>query len=352
MPLTAYSILKGRPTSNRLGSGGSPHYQVLVSADGEFHRIAVNVRSSDGSEVEYLVRPSFAHPITDGLGGLAQGLHPTASQPGGMALDFIRANIAQPWEFQPLPISASGPDNDLNDKIDAYVQRAMADETAMLYAFGEPWGPETAADRYFGFRPGRGIHDIHFNQGNPPGPFAASNGPWQDGGLIFEFPAHDGGATQWVAIFLKFKTQAWHSDDVGGGVILPPDPDFPDFPHTPPDGDAIPPVDVPDGLVRIMAALVNDTASPERERVILLNTSDLAIPLDGWAILDRNDHAFRLSGEIGAGQPLVVPIAPPAQLSNKGGTITLVNAEGIKVHGVAYTRDQARQPGRTIPFQA
>jgi hypothetical protein len=38
-------------------------------------------------------------------------------------------------------------------------------------------------------------------------------------------------------------------------------------------------------------------------------------------------------------------------LSNKGGIITLVNAEGLKVHGVSYTRDQARQPGRTIPFQ-
>src|SRR3954462_9450194 len=51
-------------------------------------------------------------------------------------------------------------------------------------------------DDYFGFLPGRGIHDIHMNQGNPPGQFAKDNGPWQDGGLLFEFPNE----AQWVAI--------------------------------------------------------------------------------------------------------------------------------------------------------
>jgi len=40
----------------------------------------------------------------------------------------------------------------------------------------------------------------------------------------------------------------------------------------------------------------------------------------------------------------------PVTLSNKGGIITLVNADGVKVHGVAYTKAQAAQPGRTIPF--
>src|ERR1700754_45513 len=84
-----------------------------------------------------------------------------------------RPNLAQPWEFVPLPMMASGPDNDLNEKLDSYAQRAMSDGAAMIYAFGEPWGPETnKADDYFGFLPGNGIHDIHMNSGNPPGRFA------------------------------------------------------------------------------------------------------------------------------------------------------------------------------------
>lgn len=349
MPLNNYAVLKGRPINNRLATGASPHYQVLVSENGTLHRIAVNVRSQDGSEVEFLVRSRFEHPITDLLKDLPEGLHPTPSAPGGIALDFIRANLMQPWELKPLPMSAAGPDNDLNEKIDAYVQRAMSDETAMIYAFGETWGPENdKADRYFGFRPGRGIHDIHFNQGNPPGRFAAQNGPWQDGGLVFEFPT-DG---QWVAVFLKFQTQAWHSDDADGSLIVPTDTDHPGRPHAPVDRDHIPPLDVPDGLVRIIAAYVNDVRTPERETVTLLNTADVPVDLSGWQIKDKQKHAMTLSGTIPAGATTVVEVVQPVALSNKGGLITLLDARGVKVHGVSYTREQARQPGRTIPFQS
>ena len=38
------------------------------------------------------------------------------------------------------------------------------------------------------------------------------------------------------------------------------------------------------------------------------------------------------------------------QLGNKGGAITLMDARGFKVHGVAYTREQADREGWTIVF--
>ena len=340
MPLQkGYACLKGRPIGNRIASSRKPHYQVHISANGVHYRIAINVQSSDGSEVQYLVRSHFVHPLTDALSPLAQGRNSVASQPGGVALDFIRGNLAQPWEFVPLPMSANGPDNDLNEKIDAYVQRAMSDETAMVYAFGEPWGPEPGkADDYFGFLPGDGIHDIHMNQGNPPGSFASDNGPWQDGGLIFEFPNEQ----QWVAVFLKFQSQAWHSDDDVGDPITPTDPIDPN---------TIPPLTLPDGLVRIIAAYVNDVKTPERETVTLLNTADVAVDLEGWMIADKQKQKMRLSGSIAAGATLVVPIVAPVTLSNRGGIITLLNQQGVKVHGISYTKSQASQPGRTIPFQ-
>lgn len=349
MPLKGYSCLKGRPIGNRIATTRKPHYQVHISANGVHYRIAVNVQSSDGSEVQYLVRSHFVHPMTDGLSPLPQGRTMVPSQPGGIALDLIRGNLAQPWDFVPLPMSANGPDNDLNEKIDAYVQRAMSDEFAMVYAFGEPWGPEPQkADDYFGFLPGNGIHDIHMNQGNPPGRFAKDNGPWQDGGLIFEFPNDQ----QWVAVFLKFQSQAWHSDDAGGSPFVPSDPAFPDQPHTPIDPNAIPPLSVPDGLVRIIAAYVNDTQTPEHETVTLLNTADVPVDLTGWMIDDKQKNKMTLSGSIARGATMVVPILPPVALSNRGGIITLLDAQGTKVHGVSYTRGQASQPGRTIPFQS
>lgn len=347
MPLKNYSLLKGRPINNRRGVGANPHYQVLVSAGDELYRIAINVQSSDGSEVEYLVRSRFEHPITDKLLEFADGLHALPSAPGGVALDFIRANLGQPWEFRPLPMNAPGPDNDLNEKVDAFIQRAMSDEDAMIYAFGESWGPETKADKIFGFKPGRGIHDIHFNQGNPPGKFAASNGPWQDGGLILNFPH----ANQWVAVFLKFQSQAWHSEDSSGAPFIPADPDHPGLPHTPVSNQGIPPFDVPDGLVRIVAALVNDVSTPEHETVTLLNTADVPVDLEGWTIKDKAKNGMTLSGVLAPGRTTVVDIVAPVTLSNKGGLITLLDAKGVKVHGVSYTKAQARQPGRTIPFQ-
>ena len=44
--------------------------------------------------------------------------------------------------MRPLPFSVPGFDNDLNEKLDRVMQRAVADENALVYAFGERWGPE------------------------------------------------------------------------------------------------------------------------------------------------------------------------------------------------------------------
>jgi hypothetical protein len=52
----------------------------------------------------------------------------------------------------------------------------------------------------------------------------------------------------------------------------------------------------------------------------------------------------------GGGQRQVAFGKPPVALSNKGGTITLLNERGLKVHGASYTREQANQPGWTMVF--
>ena len=349
MPVQDYSVLKGRPVNNRLGTSGKPHYQILVSHDGALHRIAVNVQSADGSEVEFLVRSRFEHPITEKLAALPDGLHAAPARPDGIALDFIRGNLMQPWEFKPLPMSMAGPDNDLNEKLDSYVQRAMSDEDAKIYAFGATWGPpkEQGADKYFGFKPSQGVHDIHMNQGNPPGKYSKDNGPWQDGGLMFEFPREN----QWVAVFMKFQSQAWHSEDGSGELIVPVQPGDAPAVNTQVHRDAIPPLNEPDGIVRIIAAYVNDVKTPEHETVTLLNTADVEVDLTGWMIADKQKNKMLVGGSIAAGATRVVDIVAPVTLSNKGGIITLLNQNGVKVHGVFYTRGQAKQPGRTIPFQ-
>jgi hypothetical protein len=68
---------------------------------------------------------------------------------------------------------------------------ALLKQTRRIFVFGEP------------FRNGKGVHNIHQNQGDPPeSRWAAENGPWQDGAVMVE--RRDGS----VAAFLcKFSTQ-------------------------------------------------------------------------------------------------------------------------------------------------
>jgi uncharacterized protein YukJ len=344
MPIANYGVFKGRPISRRLATGSSPHYQIqLVDENGTNFRVAINVLSRTApSEVMFYVKPFFIHPITAVVKPLSSGFHPLASQPDSGALDFIRGNLFPPGMMTPLPISVPGPDNDLNEKLDQVVQRAMSDEKALVYAFGQRWGPENKADNYFGFKPGNGIHDIHMNQGNV-GRFVNDDGVWQDGGLLFEFPNQN----QWTAVFLKFQSQSWHTDDQTGHTINEPGPED----HINPDPVQPQPTEnLPDGLVRILAAMVNSKESPEKEWVYLLNTSDRSISLAGWQLADKQKAKMPLSGTLAPGAILKVDIVPPVALSNKGGIISILNANGLKVDGVSYTREQANQPGWIIVF--
>jgi uncharacterized protein YukJ len=344
MALNNYGVLVGRGVDRRLATTSNAHYQVHVIDDELDYRIAINVRSKVApSEVAFLVADRFAHPILDRLSDLERGFHHLERTPQGGGLDYIRGNLFDWRQMRPLPMDAPGDDNDLNDKINHYVQRALADESAVFYAFGERWGPENQKDKIFGFKPNQGIHDIHMNQGNPvDGSFADDNGVWQDGGVMIHFPEQ----RQWVGVFLKFQSQAIHTDDRTGEPLTTPVPIEPGEPVI------VPPPENPDWRARIIAALVNDIASPEIETVTILNPSPRPIDLAGWALADRNKHRHPLSGVVAPGEAMRVRIAKPMELSNKGGLITLLNDDGLKVHGVAYTRTQAQEPGWTIVFDS
>jgi uncharacterized protein YukJ len=341
MPIERYGVLKGRPIRRRAGSHQNPHYQVQVVDNEVDYRIAINVRSQETpSELEYYIDDDFRHPITPGLLDLPTGFTQLESKPGTLALDFIRGNLFHPNQMRSLPFHRADSDNDLNDLLDKYVEQAMNDEEASAYAFGSRWGPERKKDKIFGFSPGNGVHDIHMNQGNSPS-FVRDDGVWQDGALMLHLPSEN----RWIGIFLKFQSQTWHTDDKTGHRI-----EEISLPAIPAEGD-VPVLAQPDLLIRIVAALVNPVGpAPEKETIVLLNTSPQAIDLQGWCIADRLKNKQVLSGNIGPGDPLKVALQPQVQLGNKGGIITLLNAQGLKVHGVSYTQEQAQREGWTIVF--
>src|SRR4029079_13410355 len=105
------------------------------------------------------------------------------------------------------------------------------------------------------------------------------DGVWQDGGLFLYFPSVD----RWTAIFLKFQSQSWHTDDTTGHTIATPAPaPVPDVPPGP-EPSPIPPGE-PDLRIRIVAALVNPHGGDQgSETVTLLNVTDADQSLAGWA---------------------------------------------------------------------
>jgi uncharacterized protein YukJ len=331
MPLRSYGVLVARAVDRRREGGtDSPHYQIrLADPVGVTFRAAVNVRSQEfPSELLYLVDDDLHHPITSGLSGLEPGWHPLPPRGG---LDYIRGNLFGRAAMRSLPPDLTGPDNDLADMLDHYVERAIGEPDALVYAFGERWGPESARDKVFGFRPGNGVHDIHMNQGNSAR-FRGDDGVWQDGGLLLHFP----GDARWVGIFLAFQSQAWHTDDATGHGIAGPAP----TPAT-----ERPPV-------RIIAAMVNPNGgSPERETVLLLNASPQTVDLTGWRIADRMSQSCAVPPvRLDAGAVLTVPLRENVQLGNRGGSITLLDKDGLKVCGVSYTAEEAGREGWTITF--
>jgi uncharacterized protein YukJ len=305
------------------------------------YRAAVNVRSQERPpELLYLAVDDFRHPLLDRVKALADGFTELSSDGSGAALDYIRGNLFQRDLMRPVPTAEPGPENDLGDFLDHYVRRALGDSNARAFVFGQAWGPEpTTPDKVFHFRPGNGVHDVHMNQGNS-GRFADDDGVFQDGGLLLYFPGEAPAADSWVAIFLAFQSQSFHTDDTTGHTL----PEVPGPGPTPGPGE-------PDHLVRVIAALANPVGpAPEHETVTLLNTSPNDIDLTGWQIADRNGHRLELAGNLAAGDTTRVTLSPTVQLGNRGGTITLLDQRGLKVDGVAYTADQSGREGWTIKF--
>src|ERR1700727_2162322 len=93
MPIANYSVLAGRPTAGKVVSGASAHYQITMQAGSGTFTVAVNIQSVDGSEVLYAIEENFTPPDLTGLLALPMGMTALKSQPGGLALDFVRSQV-------------------------------------------------------------------------------------------------------------------------------------------------------------------------------------------------------------------------------------------------------------------
>lgn len=212
MPIKQYGVVKGHPLGH-LRDADDDHYQLLLKSGTTLHRVAVNVLSASKkspSIVLFQTTTSLPAAWREGLRQLPNGYRKLPSKGGGLALDYLRSGIVNPKKMVPVPPDQPGADNDLKDKLEDAVVKAMATPESVIYAFGEKWGPESdRKDQYFGFLPGNGIHDIHMNQGNS-GKYAKDNGVYQDGAVVISYPGD-----RWRAFFFAFQSQTFLTDERG-----------------------------------------------------------------------------------------------------------------------------------------
>ena len=338
------------------GSTRSPHLQIRV-VDGQGHpfRIPVNVRSGDPAKslvIFHRADPLLSHPILASLNQIPSGLTDLNHEPrsASNALDYLRAPLFDFPTGIALPPTGPGTDDDLQDVVSRQLSELKA-RNGELFAFGSHFHdaqPRPGIDAEFGTKDG--MHDIHMNQGNAPHQHDEDNGVFNDGALILKFPDRVTG------LFFRFKTQFLPTDNVHGNRIpgvsreIPPSATPPHVPVPTPPSPTPPapaPPTQPDPVfpeVYVERALLNPPgADPGKEVVVLGNTTMKAVELTGWSIVDRNNAAEKLRGVLlppGASVAVVLSGAG-AQLSNNGGTIRLLNPQGILMHAVSYSKADA-----------
>src|SRR5262245_21679198 len=118
------------------GDGKTPHLQIrVVDGTGQPWRIAVNVQSSDTSDVVYwLVDPLIGHPLLGGLPALPTGFTAPVPSPRS-TVDYVRAPLFDFTKGVALKPSGAQPDDDLQDLLILHL-KSCRDAGGEIYAFG------------------------------------------------------------------------------------------------------------------------------------------------------------------------------------------------------------------------
>lgn len=204
--LPDYGVVVGRYVNFTTNQGQWMHVDLNIQAGEVLYQAAVDVNEPNGL-FQYQVFNDLDLALFAPISALSEGWHHLASNPGSGAMDYARSPILQ----RPLGCLALfwGIWNAIfrthvqtwanvtgNEAGDALV--AMVTGSTKVYAFGAP------------YTTGHGVHDVHCNQGDPPGPFQHLDGIWQDG-CVFALKS-DGTLSAYLG---KFSTQSLKTDNNG-----------------------------------------------------------------------------------------------------------------------------------------
>ncbi len=186
------------------------HGSLEISAPLGTYRCAIDVDSKHLTiGVEWRIVPLRAAELMPIL-SLGTGYHRLSSTAASGAMDYVRRSIFAPLagirrfsrniseENRAVVAWKRGRSIDALAELEPLVTHAKT-EGLLVLVFGEP------------FSSGFGMHNIHQNQGDPPGSqWWAENGIWQDGSTLLQLSQ-----SEYVAFANKFTSQAYVTDAAG-----------------------------------------------------------------------------------------------------------------------------------------
>jgi hypothetical protein len=189
--LGSYGVVVGEYVSYITEQGQWFHVDLSINAGGAKYQAAADVNEPNG-QFQFQILDNLDLSLFAPIAGLADGCHLLESNASSGAIDYARSPIlqkalaSQPWT------NVTG-----NEAGDALI--AMVTGSTKVFAFGEPYTTD-----------GNGVHNVHCNQGDPPGPHQSDDGIWQDG-CVFAKKA-DGSLSAYLG---KFSTQTLKTDGHG-----------------------------------------------------------------------------------------------------------------------------------------
>ncbi|MGH9163175.1 MAG: DUF2278 family protein [Vicinamibacteraceae bacterium] len=181
------------------------HANLIVAARPGHYRCALDGDSKQSSVgMEWRTVLLGPNDLEETI-SLGPGYHPLTSRSDSGALDYMRSRMLATCNgCSPDDTAAAwkrGTGQQALEDLEPLVQITQAGNLAVLI-YGEP------------FATGLGMHNIHQNQGDPPGsPWTAENGIWQDGCTILQQTTDT-----YVAFMNKFSSQSYRTDDDGRPV--------------------------------------------------------------------------------------------------------------------------------------
>ena len=137
MSLQAYGLLKCKAIATRKERDNNrPHYHIHAKAYEEDYRISINIKSNDVlSELLFYTNENIRTDIIKKIVKLPYGFYFS----NDCAVDYVRSDLGFDRDnMRRIPHSKAGPNNDLNEKLDYYIDRAVKDN-ADMYVYGTRW---------------------------------------------------------------------------------------------------------------------------------------------------------------------------------------------------------------------